>query len=87
MPLASDDAAPPPSDTGSGEADDLRQIKGIGPKIAGILEELGIRRFEQIAAWTPENVAWVNGHLKFKGRIEREKWIPQAEALIAERED
>lgn len=85
--MAGDDAAPPPSDDGSGEADDLRQIKGIGPKIAGILEELGIRRFEQIAAWTPENVAWVNDHLKFKGRIEREKWIPQAEALIAARED
>lgn len=85
--IMDDDASPLPSDDASGEADDLRQIKGIGPKIAGILGELGIRRFEQIAAWTPENVAWVNDHLKFKGRIEREQWIPQAKALIAARED
>ena len=72
-------------DPGQGEADDLQRIKGIGPKIAGILRELGIVRFEQIADWTPENVAWVNAHLQFKGRIEREEWIPQARALIAAR--
>lgn len=64
------------------ESDDLQAIKGIGPKIAGILNELGIRRFEQIAAWTPENVEWVNEQLKFKGRVERESWIPQAKALM-----
>ena len=67
-------------------ADDLQQIKGIGPKIAGTLKDLGILRFEQIAAWTPENIEWVSGHLKFKGRIEREQWIPQAKALLADRE-
>jgi predicted flap endonuclease-1-like 5' DNA nuclease len=75
-------AAMNPAETG---ADDLQQIKGIGPKIAGILNALGILRFEQIAAWTPENVDWVNAHLRFKGRIEREQWIPQAKALLAAR--
>lgn len=70
-----------------GEADDLQQIKGIGPKIAGILQELGIQRFEQIAVWTPEKVDWVNERLRFKGRIEREEWIPQARALMAARDD
>ena len=70
-----------------GEADDLQQIKGIGPKIAGILHELGIQRFEQIAVWTPEKVDWVNERLRFKGRIEREEWIPQARALMAARDD
>ena len=68
-------------------ADDLQQIKGIGPKIAGILQELGIQRFEQIATWTPEKVDWVNERLRFKGRIEREEWIPQAKALMAARDD
>ncbi|MCB1923988.1 MAG: hypothetical protein KDJ27_09630 [Gammaproteobacteria bacterium] len=77
-------AAPAPMAI-EGADDDLQRIKGIGPKIAGILKELGVVRFEQIAAWTPENVAWVNDHLKFKGRIEREDWIPQAKALLAER--
>ena len=84
--MADDEGAAPPPDDASGEPDDLRKIKGIGPKIAGILDGLGIRRYEQIAAWTPENVAWVNDHLKFTGRIEREEWIPQARALIAERD-
>ena len=83
--MGGDDAAPPMLDDTSGDADDLRKIKGVGPKIAGILDDLGIRRYEQIAAWTPENVAWVNERLKFKGRIEREEWIPQAKALIAAR--
>jgi predicted flap endonuclease-1-like 5' DNA nuclease len=78
-------AAPPGADPASGEADDLQQIKGIGPKIAGTLRDLGILRFEQIASWTPQNIEWVNEHLKFKGRIEREEWIPQARALIAAR--
>jgi predicted flap endonuclease-1-like 5' DNA nuclease len=73
-------------DTAEAEPDDLQQIKGIGPKIADQLNELGVLRLQQIAEWTPENVAWVNEHLKFKGRIEREEWIPQAQALIAARE-
>jgi predicted flap endonuclease-1-like 5' DNA nuclease len=65
--------------------DDLQRIKGIGPKIAAILDELGVRRFEQIAAWTPDNVDQINAQLRFRGRIEREAWIPQAKALLAER--
>jgi len=72
-------------DTADAEPDDLQQIKGIGPKIADRLNELGVLRLQQIAEWTPENIDWVNQHLKFKGRIEREEWIPQAKALIAAR--
>lgn len=71
---------PPPAPAGEGR-DDLQQIKGIGPKIAATLAQLGIGRFEQIAAWTPEHVAWVNAHLRFKGRVEREEWIAQARSL------
>jgi len=67
------------------EADDLQVIKGIGPKIAAKLERLGIRRFEQIAGWSPEDIERVNEKLRFKGRIEREKWIPQARALVTAR--
>ena len=79
-------AAPPRTAPDDGRADDLQQIKGIGPKIATILNELGIVRFEQIAAWTPQNIAWINDHLRFKGRVEREKWIPQARALADTRD-
>jgi len=68
-------------------ADDLQEISGIGPKIAGILRELGVHRFEQIAAWTPDEVEAINARLRFRGRIEREGWIPQAQALLEERGD
>ena len=77
--------APPVADHAAAD-DNLQQIKGIGPKIAGILKDMGIRRFEQIAEWTPEHVERINQQLKFKGRIEREQWIPQAQALIDARD-
>ena len=82
--MATTSAAPPTGSDGSAP-DDLRQIKGIGPKIADLLDELGIQRFDQIAAWTPENIDWINSQLKFKGRVEREQWVEQAQALVAER--
>ncbi len=61
-----------------GGADDLKRISGVGPKLEGVLNEMGFYHFDQIAAWTPEQVAWVDARLKFKGRIERDDWIGQA---------
>ncbi len=63
------------------EADDLKMIAGIGPKIEKILHDLGIYTFAQIAAWGPEEIKWVDQRLKFKGRIIREDWVAQADAL------
>ena len=67
-----------------GKPDDLRRISGVGPKIESILHELGIYHFDQIAAWGPRQVAWVDEKLQFKGRIDRENWIEQARTLAAE---
>ena len=64
-----------------GEGDDLTAIGGIGPKIQEVLNGFGVYHYDQIAAWTPENVEWVDDHLAFEGRIEREQWVQQAEAL------
>lgn len=66
-------------------ADDLTQIRGIGPVIAEQLHRLGITTWQQIAALTPEEVARIDQVLAFKGRIERERWIEQARALVAAR--
>ncbi|MCC4245538.1 NADH-quinone oxidoreductase subunit E [Stappia indica] len=66
-----------------GKADDLKRIKGVGPKIEGILNELGVYHFDQIASWNDENKAWVDTRLKFKGRIDREDWIAQAKVLAS----
>ncbi|OUD08702.1 NADH-quinone oxidoreductase subunit E [Marivivens niveibacter] len=64
-----------------GGADDLKQISGVGPKLEGVLNELGFYHFDQIAKWTDAEVAWVDARLKFKGRIERDGWIAQAAEL------
>lgn len=64
-----------------GEEDDLKRIKGIGPVNEKALNELGIFKFSQIAAWTPANVDWVEDFMSFPGRIEREDWIAQATKL------
>jgi predicted flap endonuclease-1-like 5' DNA nuclease len=64
-------------------ADDLKRIKGIGRQNEARLNALGIWHFEQIAAWTPENVAWVGSYLAFPGRIDREEWVAQAKVLAA----
>jgi NADH-quinone oxidoreductase subunit E len=66
-----------------GQADDLKLLKGVGPKLEQTLNELGFFHFDQIAAWTAEQVEWVDSRLKFKGRIERDGWIEQAKALAA----
>lgn len=63
-------------------ADDLKRIAGVGPKLEGVLNDLGIYRFDQIAAWSGEHIAWVDARLKFKGRIARDNWIDQAKAFI-----
>ena len=66
-------------DTGK---DDLKKIKGIGPKLEETLNEMGVFHFHQIAAWTPAEAAWVDEHLEgFKGRVSRDDWVAQARVL------
>ncbi|OBY27499.1 NADH-quinone oxidoreductase subunit E [Leisingera sp. JC1] len=64
-----------------GLPDDLKLLKGVGPKLEEKLNELGFFHFDQIAEWTEAEVAWVDARLKFKGRIERDGWIEQAKRL------
>lgn len=69
---------PPPADGG----DDLMRIDGIGGQTSEILQDLGIWLYEQIAGWSSENVAWVNRHFNAEDRVESEKWVEQATALM-----
>jgi NADH-quinone oxidoreductase subunit E len=66
-----------------GKPDDLKKLKGVGPKLEATLHELGFYHFDQVANWGPAEVAWVDSRLKFKGRIERDGWIDQAKVLAA----
>ncbi len=84
--MASADAAadiPPAIPTGS-SADNLRLLKGVGPKLAALLTQLGITRFDQIAAWNEADIVRVDAQLgNFKGRIVRDNWIEQARLLAS----
>jgi NADH-quinone oxidoreductase subunit E len=65
------------------KGDDLQRIKGIGPVNEKRVHELGIYHFDQIAAWTREEIRWVGTYLSFPGRIDREQWVSQAANLAA----
>ena len=64
-----------------GSPDNLKQIKGIGPKIEASLQAIGIYHLDQIAGWSKANIDWVDAELAFKGRIRRERWVEQASEL------
>jgi predicted flap endonuclease-1-like 5' DNA nuclease len=68
----------------NGAPDDLKQIKGVGPVLEKLLHSLGYFHFDQIAAWTAAEIAWVDENLEgFKGRVTRDDWVPQAKILAA----
>lgn len=63
---------------------ELVRIKGLGPKLAATLGELGINRIEQIAAWTEADIDRIDAQLgRFQGRIRRDNWVEQARLLAA----
>ncbi|KQI72798.1 NADH:ubiquinone oxidoreductase [Loktanella sp. 5RATIMAR09] len=67
-----------------GGPDDLKQIKGVGPKLEKTLHGMGIFHFYQIAAWGPKEQAWIDDNLEgFKGRATRDNWVAQAKTLAA----
>jgi predicted flap endonuclease-1-like 5' DNA nuclease len=62
-------------------ADDLKLIKGVGKLNEKRLNDEGISSFAQVAAWKKADIEDFDAKLNFKGRIEREEWVPQAKAL------
>ena len=67
-----------------GAADNLKLIKGVGPKLEKLVNDLGFFHFDQVASWTADELAWVDQHLAgFKGRASRDGWIDQAKKLAA----
>lgn len=63
--------------------DDLRRIRGIGPRFAKQLDSMGYTSFEAIANWTEGEVASVAKRLRITPeRISREAWVDQARGLL-----
>ena len=95
---AAEKAAPAKADTSAGTsagkkprtmsaprksgADDLKMIKGIGPKLEVMVNSMGFFHFDQIAKWGQDELAWVDQNLEgFKGRASRDNWVDQAAKL------
>lgn len=71
--------APAPSPTPTAAADNLRLLKGVGPKMVALLHGLGVTRFQQIADWTATDIAAIDAQLgTFQGRIARDNLVDQA---------
>ena len=69
---------------GPGRGDDLMRLKGVGPKLAAQLGELGVASFAQIAAWSDADIDRIDRQLgRFQGRIRRDSWVEQARLLAA----
>ncbi len=64
------------------EKDDLKNITGVGPKLEETLNKMGVYTFAQVAAWTADEIQWVDDNLSFKGRIDRDDWVGQATELM-----
>ena len=68
-----------------GEADDLERISGVGPMLSDLLNDVGVYYFWQVAEWGADDIIWVDNKLEhFKGRIERDNWVGQAQEFAAE---
>jgi predicted flap endonuclease-1-like 5' DNA nuclease len=66
----------------SGPPDDLTLLKGVGPKFARLLNDLGIRRFDQLARLSEGDIDRLDRQLgAFKGRLERDQIPLQSDYL------
>jgi predicted flap endonuclease-1-like 5' DNA nuclease len=61
--------------------DDLQRIRAIDADTERRLQAINVRRFDDIARWTPADINRVNQALGLTGRIDREQWIEQAQIL------
>jgi len=77
--------ATPPEPEGPSPADGpITQLKGLGPKLAERLAELGITTVGQLAALDAAEAEALDARLGlFTGRMKRDRWIEQARFLAA----
>ncbi|UAK25195.1 hypothetical protein [Sphingomonas nostoxanthinifaciens] len=82
MPAPAPALAPAPAPAPASGGDQLTLLKGLGPKAAARLAELGVTRFDQMAAWSDADIARIDAQMgAFKGRITRDRWVEQASLL------
>ncbi len=63
-------------------ADALTRMKGVGPKLAALLNEAGVTRFDQIGAWSDAELDAMDARMgSFRGRLRRDRVVEQARFL------
>jgi small subunit ribosomal protein S2 len=65
-----------------GEADDLKRIAGITPKLEQRLNDAGVFHFWQLADLDADHAAALDRQLRLKGQVQRENWVAQAKKLV-----
>lgn len=77
-------AAPAPSPAPAAMGDDLKRIKGVGPKLEKLLQSLGVTTYAEIGGWSEADIDRIDAQLgNFAGRIRRDNWPEQARFLAA----
>ena len=65
------------------DKEDLKKIKGVGPKLESILNSIGIYTFDQVSKMTEREYDLVDSMLTaFKGRGKRDNWAAQAASFL-----
>ncbi|RVV99747.1 50S ribosomal protein L21 [Mesobaculum littorinae] len=70
------------SEPRDGSADDLKKLSGVGPKMVTTLNEAGVYHFDQIAAWSEAEIAYMEETLPARGKVAG--WAEQAKTLGSE---
>lgn len=66
----------------AGPGDDLARLKGVGPKFAARLNELGVTRYAQLAEFGETELAHLDERMgPFQGRLARDRVAEQADYL------
>ena len=61
-----------------GDADDLKQMTGVGPAMAGKLNDAGVFHFWQIVAMNADQIAKLEEEVGAVGKFEKSGWLDQA---------
>ena len=69
-------------DAPRGEADDLKRITGISPKLEQQLNDAGVFHFWQLSDLDVTAVASLDKTLRLRGRIARDGWTVQAKKFV-----
>jgi predicted flap endonuclease-1-like 5' DNA nuclease len=81
---ATEIAPPAPAPMATYADEPVTQLKGLGPKVAGRLAELGVTTIGQMAALSDDQAESIDAQLgAFTGRMGRDRWIEQARFLAA----